>query len=265
MMTRDKEIDILVLGILNHDKEAFNKFYEQYYKIVEKHVIKWSYNLNKISQNLYEEDDVRNEMWEHIIKKLPLYDSSRSAMTTFLYMICEQTGSNIKQYYSRKKRNFEDDITFFSYNIMIKNEESITELLALLQDTTIDIEKNILSEFTIIETFYSLKSFINTLNNRNAIIFYHQIIGLTLQESSKKICEEFDNISYERIRQVRNKIKSNFSYFLLTHKNIDIENAYLYFSTLTDSNFKDDDIAKKFNCNYNSIMICKELINQIFN
>jgi len=264
-MTQNKEIDILVLKVLAHDKEAFNKFYEQYYKIVEKHVTKWSYRLNKSTQNLYTEEDVRNEMWEHIIRQLPLYDSSRSAMTTFLYMICDQVGDRINEYYSRKKRTFANSTRFFSYNITIKNEEGITELLTLLQDTTIDIEEDILSEITVIETLYYLKSFIDTLNNRNAIIFYHQIIGLTLRESGEKISVEFDNISHERIRQIRNKIKLNFSYFLNVHKNIDMENAYLYFSTLTDNNFKNDNIAEEFNCSYNSIMICKELINQIFN
>jgi RNA polymerase sigma factor (sigma-70 family) len=248
------ELDVLVPKILDKDNDAFEIFYEEYKNIIKLHAKKWSPRLNRETYGLYDFEDLENEIWEMVLLKLPSYDSSKSAMTTWLYMICSQAPQRIKAYHQMPKRN-PGERGILSLNTVFTLDGEGEELLSLISDPKSTFEKNVVYDCYIVEFVYRMKNFLDNLTEREQIIYLHSLKGMTLQESGNIL-----GVTRERIRQLKEKIDNKvFNVVYNGTKCISMEKAYNYFNHLISCE-DDDTICETYEYNLGTIKICREIL-----
>jgi RNA polymerase sigma factor (sigma-70 family) len=241
----------LVPKILNGDNKAFDIFYTEYVKIIRLYSSKWLWSINRASMNLYDYEDVCNEIWEFVIRRLHSYNTSKSSMTTFLYMVCNQAGERITTYYGRQMRNPGEDV----YSLdMEYGEDDDLKMLDMIVDPVHNTENEIVSEVMLYEYIYFLKDFIKGLNHQQQIVYLHKIKGLTLEESASILC-----VSRQRVDQIYNKIQEKILRKRASLDRISYAKSDQFAISLL-SNEDDDTISEKLDCDLATIKICREVL-----
>lgn len=233
------------------DQEAFELFYNEYSQIINLHANKWLYAVKKASLNIYDFEDLANEIWEHIYIKLPFYDVEKSSMTTFLYMVCSQAAERIVTHYNRQMRNPGEELASLDYEL--RDEEDYT-LMDFLIDPSESIDNQIISEITLHEYLYFLKDFLKSLNGKYQIVYLHMVKGFSLQKSGDII-----GVTRERVRQMRNKItdkvmKSQSSLYKINPTEAD------QFAIKIMSHKSDDEVSEELSIELGTVKICREIL-----
>lgn len=252
-MGLEKEVlDDLIPKILSGDQEAFERFYPEYVQIIRVRAGKWLLPIKMASMYIYDFEDLCNEIWEFVFRRLPYYDSSKSSMTTFLYMVCGQSCERIANHYNRKFRNPGEDI--YSLDMELGEDEGDLKLLDLVVDPLHNTEDEVLSEIMLYEYIYFLKDFVKSLNHQQQIVYLHKIKGYPLQHSADILC-----VSRQRVDQIYNKI----------HEKVLRKQASLnrqsytksdHFAISLLSNDDDDIISERLGCDLATVKICREIL-----
>jgi RNA polymerase sigma factor (sigma-70 family) len=241
----------LVPRILSGDDAAFKIFYDEYVQIVKLHAGKWIWSVNRATMNMYDYEDVFNEIWEFVIRRLPYYDASKSSMTTFLYMVCDQAGERIANYYNRQMRNPGEEIASLDMEF---GEEKDLKMIDMIIDPVHNTEDEIISEVMIYEYIYFLKDFIKGLNKQQQIVYLHRIKGFTLRESANILC-----VTYQRIEQICHTIQKKVFKKRASLKRMSYTNSD-QFAILLLSTEDDDVISEKSECDLATVKICREIL-----
>lgn len=253
-LSREELADI-VPKILSGDQEAFAIFHKEYHRFVWQRTCKYTPRLRRVSMGLYQDEDVNNEFWENIILQLPKYDPERATMTTFMHVICATIFDRLNRYHATQKRNPGEEMTPTSVD-MTFGEDNDLSLLSLIEDP-VNILEHITSESQLFEHLYFIKKFVSGMKHNYQMVFYHQVKGMTLQESGDIL-----GVTRERVRQIRIMISERRDSMLekfreTSHRESDS------FGTMLFSSLSDDELADKIDCSLAVIKICRELLSMI--
>jgi RNA polymerase sigma factor (sigma-70 family) len=245
------DISELVDRIINHDQEAFRIFYEQYKHLVKEITGKYLFSVQQFTSNLYDFDDLENEIWWWIINKLPTYDYKKSSMTTFIYMLGKSRALRIR-YLSEMKKRCPEESTLSLDSTYGENDDFTIMNILFDPDTT--IEDRVISDIYMQDCVYMLSRILEGMKDTHKLVFLHNIYGMTLEQSGNII-----GLTRERIRQLRVKIQKRIVASNILEKKVDYERSKVYITTLM-SKKTDDDVSDELHVSLHTVKVCRFLL-----
>lgn len=252
-LTRE-ELNDIVPRVLAGDQDAFAILHKAYDRAVHKVVSKYAIPLRFQSLGLYMYEDVYNECWEWIIRRLPTYSTERANMMTFIYLMCKSCCCRLLYTWHMQVRSPGKGMTPLSLDMESDRDDENYTLMSVLEDP-VNVLEQVSDELQLFEHLYFIQKFVNKLNSKYKQVYYHQIKGLTLQESGDIIL-----VTRERIRQMRLAIETKRNTMYEWFKDQDNYNEAVKFGSLLLSSIPDDDLADQLDCNLATIKICRELL-----
>ena len=248
---------------MNLENEILNdKFYLKYDKLIWNISRKWYPTISRLSKNNYDIDDIHNELWAHVCKKINTYDPNKGTkISSWMYMICECKAGMIKRSFETKKNNLVDnEASSLNANLNSSgtNESAAkeTELLNIISNKNSDISDIAYKDF-ILDYIYSLMEFIDACTEKERKIYLLKIKG----KNQNEIAEEA-KVSKPYIPKVYKKKKKKFKTLydsLDQQEYINKEERNKITNELIHNNniFV---ISEKYNLEIETVCICKEII-----
>lgn len=246
--------------IINNTEPYATSFYKKYDRLVWDIASKWYKTLNSLSKGTYELEDIHNELWAYVYKKLSTFDVNRGAkLSSWIYMICDSKAGMIKRSLETKKNNIVANETNYSLNAsttIVNENDKATELLDLIgKDCNID--ENIAYQEFLLDFIYSLLELIDACTDKERKVYLLKIKG----KSQNEIAEEA-GVSKSYIPKVFKRLSAKFK---ILYESLN-EQSYID-KAERDALSKDlldkksiQYICDKYNLEYETVGICKEML-----
>lgn len=250
-----KQSKEMVEKVLRNDSEAFNQMFKQFDRLVWQHTIKWHASIGPISMGMYESTDVHNELWEHIWRNLPKYNSEKSNLLTWLYLVCNSKAGMLYRNLSMAMRCPEVD-NLYLYDTVSETEDTI-EFIDMIMDPRDAFSDTSLDEMKIYDYIYILKDFVEGLGYNQKVVYLqsirhdmteHEISGI-LGISQSYVCRIKNNLMKKALK-LWNKIDNS----KIDHRKAD------KFALILLGSETDDELSDKLDCSLAVIKVCREVL-----
>lgn len=246
-----------VLKVLKKDQEEFKEFYKQYDRIVWNHAMKWSSSISDASINMYELCDIHNELWEHAWKNLHKYDSTRSNIASWMYLVCNTKASMIYRDLKSSSRKPELNNLYLYDSVYEGDDGKELEMIDMIMDPKEAFDNLCISEAKVNDYIYILKDFVSGLNYQQTVVYLQSIRG----EMKEREISDLLGISQSYVNRIRNKLMAKafklwekLDKTYINHKEVD------RFSLLLLSPISDNDLSDQLNCSLAVIKVCREVL-----
>jgi RNA polymerase sigma factor (sigma-70 family) len=266
----------LIPGVLSGDRDAQEKFYENYKRIIHVYAQKYFSTISQASVGMFQYEDIYQHLWLCVLEKLPKFDVTRANIVTWLYMVCYSHANML--YRSCKFGEYrlfeidEDDedaevdengkkrkkhiYTSINDTILDKDGDNI-ELLEVLIAPHTALESYIMSEMEIYNYVYILKTFISKLSKQQQMVYWHMIKGVSQITSANVI-----GLSQSYISRIKHRITNKALRLWETRETQKIdEKAAFDFAIQLMGKESDEDIADRLSVGLAVIKICREILN----
>lgn len=245
----------MVERVLRNEPGSFKQMYDQFDRLVWQHTMKWYASIGPVSMGMYEANDVHNELWEHIWRSLPKYDSEKSNLLTWLYLICNSKAGMLYRNLSMSIRCPEMD-NIYLYDTVSEADETI-EFIDMIMDPRDAFSDTSLDEMKIYDYIYVLKDFVEGLGYNQKVV-YLQCIRRNMVE--REIASLL-GLSQSYICRIKNNLMSKA--FKLWNKLDDIRINHTKadkFALALLGPETDDELSDKLDCSLAVVKVCREVL-----
>jgi RNA polymerase sigma factor (sigma-70 family) len=250
-----EEMGKLVQNILDGDQDAFKIFYDQYNGVVIHHAKLYFNAIQKAHGNMYEFEDITQELWCFLYDRLKThYNSEKANIITFLYSILPNEAKMIIRQGSSFTRKANGEALSLDTPATDDDGRSSATMLDFIIDPGESLEFSVIDETALYEDIYWLSKFMETLTDVQKIVYLHSVKKLTQDQTSKIL-----GISRSYVSRLQRNIYSKITAFLDRPHKVDYKRADKFTLSLL-SNESDEQVSIKTKCDLAAVKSCREIL-----